>query len=96
MSEYIQHMKTKLLQVRIEPDKIIELKARADDLGMSVSEYVRYLFSLDTFGHDLNQAIQFHGDTLIALMKKAKSESLENFTTRMKKRKTREGQKLTK
>ena len=96
MSEYIQHMKTKLLQVRIEPEEIDTLKARAEELGMSVSEYVRYLFSLDTFGHDLNQAIQFHGDTLIALMKKAKSESLENFTTRMKKRKTREGQKLTK
>lgn len=40
-------MKTKTLQVRIEPDNINAMKLRAEDLGLSVSEYVRYLFKMD-------------------------------------------------
>jgi hypothetical protein len=45
---YIQSMKTKLIQIRVEPDKATLFHERAKQLGMSVSEYVRYLVKLDT------------------------------------------------
>jgi len=41
-------MKTKLIQVRVEPDKASLFHERAKQLGMSVSEYIRYLVQLDT------------------------------------------------
>ena len=70
MSEYIQHMKTKLLQVRIEPDKIIELKARADDLGMSVSEYVRYLFKMDQKTPESIDGVLLHATEIAKILTK--------------------------
>ncbi len=41
-------MKTKIIQIRVEPDKASLFHERAKELGMSVSEYIRYLVTLDT------------------------------------------------
>lgn len=40
-------MKTELLQLRISPQLKTALHVRAEELGMSVSEYVRYLLAED-------------------------------------------------
>jgi len=72
-------MKTKLLQVRIEPDKIIELKARADDLGMSVSEYVRYLFEMDTNQSDSIDQMMGHARAIDLIIGKLTSKKRVNI-----------------
>ena len=73
-------MKTKLLQVRIEPDKINELKLRAETLGMSVSEYVRYLFELDNKQPDALKAIMTHSNALRSIIDKFGAESMEIYS----------------
>jgi len=45
---YIDSMKSKLIQVRVDPSQAHQFKARADNLGMTLSAYVRYLFERDT------------------------------------------------
>lgn len=73
-------MKTKLLQVRIEPDKINALKLRAETLGMSVSEYVRYLFEMDTNEPDSVNAMMTHSNALRAIVDKFNAESMEIYS----------------
>jgi len=75
-------MKTKLLQVRIEPDKIHALKLRAEELGMSVSKYVRYLFEMDTNEPDSVNAIMTHANALRSIVDKFGAESVEIMSTK--------------
>ena len=75
-------MKTKLLQVRIEPDKINALKLRAETLGMSVSQYVRYLFEMDTNEPDSVKAIMTHSNAIRLLLDKFNAESVETLSTK--------------
>lgn len=44
-------MKSKLIQVRVDPSQAVQFKERADSLDMTLSAYVRYLFKNDTI-HD--------------------------------------------
>ncbi len=63
-------MKTKLLQVRIEPDEIREMRLRAEELSMSVSEYVRYLFKMDQKTPESIDGVLLHATEIAKILTK--------------------------
>ena len=45
--EYIQTMKSKIIQFRVDPEQEEQLRLRALSAEMTVSDYIRYLVDLD-------------------------------------------------
>ena len=56
--------------MRIEPDEIREMRLRAEELSMSVSEYVRYLFKMDQKTPESIDGVLLHATEIAKILTK--------------------------
>ena len=68
-------MKSKVIQVRVDPEQEEQLRMRAHSAGMTVSDYIRYLVDLDINKPQLLDDLLKSAKGLQAIAKKLSSKS---------------------